>query len=62
LFNKGIKTNIFEIIFFPIGKFINNYFFNLGFFDGPAGFTYAFMMSFHSFLVRAKLYQLTNKK
>lgn len=62
LFNQGTKTNIFEIIFFPFGKFIYNYFLNLGFMDGPAGFTYAFMMSFHSFLVRAKLYQLTNKQ
>ena len=61
LFNRGVKTNIFEIIFFPFGKFIYNYFLNFGFLDGPAGFTYAFMMSFHSFLVRAKLYQLTNK-
>jgi len=58
LFNRGVKTNIFEIIFFPFGKFIYNYFLNLGFLDGPAGFTYAFMMSFHSFLVRAKLYQI----
>lgn len=62
LFNRGTKTNILEIIFFPFCKFIYNYFFNLGFLDGPAGFTYAFMMSFHSFLVRAKLYQLINKQ
>lgn len=62
LFNQDKKTNLFEIIFFPFAKFIYNYFLNLGFLDGPAGFTYAFMMSFHSFLVRAKLYQLTNKK
>ncbi len=61
LFQRGSKTNIFEIIFFPFGKFIYNYFLNFGFLDGPAGFTYAFMMSFHSFLVRAKLYQLTRK-
>ncbi len=61
LLNRETKTNIFEIIFFPSGKFVYNYFFNLGFLDGPAGFTYAFMMSFHSFLVRAKLYQLINK-
>lgn len=61
LFNRGTKTNILEIIFFPMLKFIYNYFLNLGFLDGSAGFTYAFMMSFHSFLVRAKLYQLTNK-
>ena len=61
LFNRGVKINIFEIIFFPFGKFLYNYFLNLGFLDGPVGFTYAFMMSFHSFLVRAKLYQLTRK-
>lgn len=58
LFNRRVKTNIFEIIFFPFGKFIYNYFLNLGFLDGPAGFIYAFMMSFHSFLVRSKLYQI----
>lgn len=57
LLNKGKKTNTFEIIVWPIGKFIFNYFFNLGFLDGPAGFTYAFIMSFHSYLVRAKLFQ-----
>lgn len=62
LFDREAVTNIFEIIFFPFGKFIYNYFFNLGFLDGPAGFAYSFMMSFHSFLVRSKLYQLTNKK
>lgn len=62
LFNRGIKTNILEIIFYPLGKFIFTYFFNFGFLDGQAGFTYSFMLSFHSFLVRAKLYQLTNIK
>ncbi len=57
LFNQRKKTNILEIIFYPLGKFILNYFIYLGFLDGPAGFAYAFLMSFHSFLVRAKLYQ-----
>ncbi len=56
---QGKNPNIIETILFPIGKFIYNYFIKLGFLDGPAGFTYAFMMSFHSFLVRAKLYQYT---
>ena len=60
LFNRGTNTNAFEIIFLPFGKFIYNYFLMLGFLDGPAGFTYSFMMSFHSFLVRSKLYQLIN--
>lgn len=62
LYKKDVRTDILQIIFLPFLKFIYNYFFNVGFLDGPAGFTYAFMMSFHSFLVRAKLYQLINKK
>ncbi|GIW64864.1 MAG: beta-1,4-glucosyltransferase [Patescibacteria group bacterium] len=55
----GKKTNVLEIIFFPFFKFILTYFIYLGFLDGEAGFVYSFMMSFHSFLVRAKLYQRT---
>jgi len=55
----GVRSGILTIILYPFAKFICNYFIRLGFLDGPAGFTYAFMMSFHSFLVRAKLYQYT---
>ena len=57
LFHLKKNVSLLEIIFFPTGKFLMNYFIKLGFLDGPAGFLYAFMMSFHSFLVRAKLYQ-----
>ena len=59
LLGNGTKTNIFEIVSYPLGKFLLTYFIKLGFLDGPAGFAYAFFMSFHSFLVRAKLYQYT---
>ena len=59
LYNEKKRTNVFEILTFPTGKFLVNYFINLGFLDGAAGFAYAFFMSFHSFLVRAKLYQYT---
>jgi glycosyltransferase involved in cell wall biosynthesis len=55
----GTKTNSFEIVLLPFGKFLLNYFLYLGFLDGPAGFAYSFFMSFHSFLVRAKLFQYT---
>lgn len=58
LFRKGRRTNIFEIVAWPFGKFISSYFFNFGFLDGSQGFVYSFLMSFHSFLVRAKLYQM----
>jgi len=60
LLGNGTKTNIFEIVSYPLGKFLLTYFIKLGFLDGPAGFAYAFFMSFHSFLVRAKLFQFTN--
>lgn len=56
LFRANKKTNILEIVLYPLGKFIINYFFRLGFLDGAVGFVYAFMMSFYSFLVRTKLY------
>ncbi len=56
---QGKKSSIFQILIYPIVKFKMNYIFKLGFLDGAAGFVYCFMMSFHSFLVRAKLYQYT---
>jgi glycosyltransferase involved in cell wall biosynthesis len=43
-----------EMVCFPPLKFIFTYVVLGGFIHGPAGFVYSFMMSFHSFLVRAK--------
>lgn len=57
LLKKDHKTTIFEIIFLPFFKFLYTYIIKMGFLDGAAGFAYSFMMSFHSFLVRSKLYQ-----
>jgi len=57
LYKQGKKTNILQIIFYPLLKFKLTYFLKLGFLDGPAGFAYSFFMSFHSLLVRLKLYQ-----
>jgi len=62
LFSQKKGTNTCQIIFYPFLKFLLNYFIYLGFLDKAPGFVYAFMMSFHSFLVRVKLYQLTHKK
>jgi len=58
LYKKGENSNFFSIIAYPTGKFIQNYFMRLGFIDGTAGFVMAALMSFHSFLNRAKLYLL----
>lgn len=62
LFEQKQKTNIFWIIVFPTAKFLQNYFLRLGFLDGFPGFVMAFFMSFHSLLVRCKLYYLWQKR
>lgn len=59
LFKQKIKTNQFQIIFFPIGKFLQNYFFRLGFLDGTPGIIMALCLSFHVFLNKSKLWQLS---
>ncbi|MDO8658903.1 MAG: hypothetical protein Q7K55_09255, partial [Candidatus Levybacteria bacterium] len=58
---KDKKTNFLEIILYPIGKFLLNYFIKRGFMDGIAGLIFAITMSFHSFLVRGKLWQQNEK-
>jgi len=49
-----LKTTL-QMIFFPPAKFLFTYVICGGWLDGAAGFVYSFMMSFHSFLVRAKV-------
>lgn len=61
LFDKKIKSNVFQICAYPLAKFTVDYFFCFGFLDGIRGFIIASMMSFYSFLVRSKLYTLQNK-
>jgi len=61
LFDQNQKNNLFQIIFYPLAKFIQNYFFKLGFLDGTPGIIMALGMSFHSFLVRSKLWHLSHQ-
>lgn len=61
LAEKGIGVSLFPIIFYPLAKFLKNYLWFLGFRDGLAGLIFALMMSFHSFLVRGKLWQKQKK-
>ena len=56
--DKGIKPSLWRIVINPLGKFLQNYFWRLGFLDGTPGLVVALMMSFHSFLAQGKLYQL----
>jgi len=56
LFQEGEKGSLTQIVLYPLGKFIQNYFFRLGFLDGTPGAVTALMMALHSFLSRSKLY------
>lgn len=56
LYDKKVKVTWISIILFPTGKFIRNYILKQGFRDGIPGLVLAMMMSFHSFLVRGKLW------
>lgn len=57
-FAKTRRFASWQTIVLPIGKFISNFLFKLGFLDGFPGFTVAFMMSLHSLIVRIKQYEL----
>ena len=61
---KSKKTKIYfwSILAYPLGKFIVNFIFKRGFLDGIHGLIFAINMSFHSFLVRGKLWLVWNKK
>lgn len=54
----GMKSSWWQIIAYPVGKFIWNYYLRRGFLDGMPGMIMAVMMSFHSYLTRAKLWHL----
>jgi|SRR5438034_5360992 len=62
LYNKKVHVSWSDIILYPKGKFLVNYFLKRGFLDGMPGFIVAMLMSFHSFLVRGKLWMLWEKK
>lgn len=61
LYDSGTRANLYQIIIYPKAKFLLNYFIKLGFLDGVEGLVFAIMMSFHSFLVRAKLWTYSRK-
>ena len=62
LYKSKAKVSGIDIILYPKAKFLQNYFWRLGFKDGIPGFIYAVLMSFHSFLVRGKLWLLYHQK
>ncbi len=62
LYGGDQKVGAFSIVLYPKLKFLLNYLLKFGFLDGVQGLIVALMMSFHSFLVRAKLWLLYQKK
>lgn len=61
LYRRGVRSNFLSILLYPKGKFILNFILRRGFLDGVEGLIVALMMSFHSFLVRGKLWILGRK-
>lgn len=59
--SKNVKAFFWSILVYPLGKFLINFFLKRGFLDGIHGLIVAIIMSFHSFLVRSKLW-LKNEK
>lgn len=62
LYSKKIRVNMLSIILYPYGKFVLNYFLKKGLLDGIPGLIQALLMSFHSFLVRSKLWTMWDSK
>ncbi len=54
------RVYLIEVILVPILKFFHTFILYLGFLDGARGAVYSFVMSFYSFLTRAKLYAKQN--
>lgn len=62
LYDAGVKSSWWEILLYTKAKYIKLYIIKLGFLDGVPGMMHALIMSFYSFLVRGKLYQLWRKR
>lgn len=60
--HQPILTVIIQLFLFPLGKFLFNYLWKLGFLDGWRGLTYAMIMSLHSLLVRIYTYENLTQK
>jgi len=61
LYAKKVRVPWWHIPVYPKAKFFMDYVWYAGFLDGTAGAVVALMMSFHSFLTRAKLWLLWHK-
>lgn len=61
IFKKKERVKPSDVVLYPVGKFFVNYILKAGFLDGIEGLVFAYIMSFHSFLVRGKVWLRQNK-
>ncbi len=61
LFEKGRKSTFIKLYLAPVAKFIRDYFFNLGFLDGKAGFTICWLSAGATYKKYKKLKLFTKK-
>lgn len=61
-FGEGTRVSGWQMVAYPVGKFFQNYILRQGYMDGMPGIIVSLMMSFHSFLTRAKLWQLQQRR
>ncbi len=54
---QGKRFSFIDLMLYPLGKLIYNYVVLFGFLDGFPGFAQAWMMSFHSLVLRVKMYE-----
>lgn len=58
---QGEGFSLIQLVCYPLGKWIVNYIFKGGLFDGWRGLVYAYVMSCHSLMVRVFIYEATRK-
>lgn len=61
LYQRNVRVSCLAIIAYPAAKFFVNYIWRQGWRDKTPGVIIALMMSFHSFLTRAKVWHLWQK-
>lgn len=59
-YHKGKKATSFSILFKPMYKFVNRYFFKLGILDGKQGLIVCLLTAYNVFLTNIKIYRLKN--
>ena len=59
---EGKNSSLVKIIFYPLFKFLDNYFLRTAFRDGVYGLVFSLLMSLHSFLAWSKLWLKQQKE